>query len=193
MNPDDLILPAAFYDSCAYFFERADRWSASRFGGPSDVTISGVKHGPRRLHHIATLGGKDLPIGKFFLWLPLFYGLAYTGCTLQYRKLSTSSVELFELEPTKSTEDFPYRDYPPLLPYLPLRVAKIERCDFREFSELSCQPNWDIDASSLIVLVPPSPILGMSLWGPSGDAECSQIVFECDVFKGVIKAFSQCG
>jgi hypothetical protein len=192
MNPDDLILPAAFYDGCAYFFERLDRWSPSRFGGPSDVIVSGISHGPRPLHHIATLGGKDLPIGKFLLQMPLLYGLSYSGCTLRYRKVTSGSIELLELEPTTSSEVFPYPNYPPLLPYLPLRVAKQKRCKFREFSEYSCQPDWQVDSSSLIVLVPPSPILGMSLWGVSGDAECVQIVFECDVSRGVIKAFNQC-
>lgn len=192
MNPDDLILPAVFYDGCVYFLERADRWSPTRFGGPSSITISGIDHGPLRLHHIATLGGKNLPIGKFFLEMPLFYGLRFDGCTLSYRRVSTQHMELLQLEPTVSSEDWPYPDYPPLLPYLPLRVARKHRCSFKEFSELSCQPDWLVAPSSFIVLVPPSPILGMSLWGPSGDAECTQIVFECDVSAGTIRAFNQC-
>jgi hypothetical protein len=192
MSPDDLQLPVVFYDGSAYFFERADTWSPSHFGGPSDVTVSGIEHGPRRLHHIATLGGRDLPIGKFGLQLPLIYGLTYSGCHLTYRKVPGSSIELLSLQPTTSSDDFPYSDYPALLPYLPLRISKTQRCGFGEFSQFSCQPDWRIDPAAFIVVVPPSPILGMSLWGPSGDAECVQIVFECDVSKGVIRAFNQC-
>jgi hypothetical protein len=138
------------------------------------------------------MGGRELPIGKFVLGMPLFYGLTYSGCTLRYCKTSASSMELLEMEPTSSSGDFPYPDYPTLLPYLPLRIAKTHRCQFSEFSELSCQPHWQVEPSSLVVLVPPSPILGMSLWGPSGDAEYVQIVFECDVARGIIRAFNQC-
>ena len=193
MQPDDLILPAAFFAGTAYFFERSDRWSSSYFGGPSEVKISRASKHPASLHHILTIGCRELPdLGKFSLKLPLFYGLRYSGCTLRYRKIDTHNMEVFEMAPDSAMSDWPYPSYPPYLPYLPLRVSRSEQCDFREFSGLSCQPSWEVSAKSLIVVVPASPVLGFSIWGPSGDAEGTQIIFECDLANGVVQAFNQC-
>jgi hypothetical protein len=193
MHPDDLLFPAAFHNGFAYFFERSDRWSGTRFGGPSEATISGKEFGPKRLHHVATFGPRELPIGKFMSGLPLFYGFCFSGCAIAYRRESSSTVKLLELGPTDSTDDFPYTGYPELFPYIPLRLLRKTACDFREFSKLSCQPNWNVDPEKLIILVPPSPVLGVSLWGPSGDAECVQVVFQCDITNGTVAAFNQCG
>lgn len=193
MEPDDLSLPAAFFGGTAYFFDRADRWSSSYFGGPSEVKISGVSEDPAQLHHIVTIGCRELPnLGRFSLRLPLFYGLRYSGCTLRYRKIDTHNMEAFEMAPGTATPDWPYPGYPPHLPYFPLRVSRSQQCDFGEFSGLSCQPSWQISAKALVVVVPASPVLGVSIWGPSGDAEGTQIIFECDLTKGTVRAFNQC-
>lgn len=192
MNPDQLIFPAAFYGGCIYYFERSDCWSASYFGGPSSVTRNGLSFGPRPLHHVVTIGSKDVPADGFILSLPLLYGMCFSGCSLRYRVVSATAIEVLEMEPTTSSEDWPYPMYPAYLPYVPLRIAKAERCDISEFTKLSCQPDRKFDDTSLIVIVPASPVLGVSLWGADGDAEGVQVVFEFDSRTKIVSASNQC-
>src|SRR5215467_11130870 len=102
MHPDDLKFPVAFNKGTIYFFQRSEEWSSSYFGGPLDLDISGIEHGPRRLHRVATLSARDLPIGSSSL--PLVYGMTYSGCTLRYRYEKYGRLELLELAPTSSSE-----------------------------------------------------------------------------------------
>lgn len=193
MQPNELIFPAVFCKGVAYFFERADRWTSSFFGGPSEVQVSGLPPDSAPLHHVVTFGCKELPcLGSFGLRLSLFYGLRYSGCRLECRKSETFALEVSDLSPATAQPDWPYPSYPAYLPYVPLRIARTLRCDFRAFSELSCQRQWQVSPEALIVIVPASPVIGMSLWGPSGDAEGVQIVFECDCSRAKFRAFNQC-
>jgi hypothetical protein len=194
MHPGELKYPAVFHEERAYFLERADALAASYFGGPCEESITGMGYGPRRLHHVATLHGDCVEP----LWhivgggsLRLLYGMCYEGCRLKYRSTSTG-VKIMEMDPVTSTADWPYADYPAHLPYFPLRLQRSAVCTWEEFAALSCQPLARADGEA-IVLVPPSPVLGMSLWGPSGDAECTQIVFRCDLAGRTVEAFNQCG
>jgi hypothetical protein len=57
MHPDELLYPALFHEGHAYFLERSDARTGSYFGGPFEASITGIEHGPRPLHHIATLNG----------------------------------------------------------------------------------------------------------------------------------------
>jgi hypothetical protein len=194
MHPDKLLYPALFHDGQAYFFERSDVREGSYFGGPFERSITGVKHGPHPLHHIATLSGHCFePLWHIVgvVQLHLLYGICYDACHMKYRT-SATGVEVLEMTPTTSTSDWPYSDYPTYLPYFLLRLQQRSQCSLEEFLELSCQP-IDVAPSEVLVLIPPSPVLGMSLWGPSGDGENTQIVFRCDLAKRTVEAYNQCG
>jgi hypothetical protein len=195
MHPNDLRYPAIYHDGHAYFLERSEMHTASYFGGPFAAPITGVRHGPRRLHHIATINGDCFEP----LWhivggggcLQLLYGMCYSGCDLKYRR-SPDGVKILEMKPKSSDADWPYPDYPIYLPYFPLRLLRRVPFTLGQFSELSCQPFHEM-AADVIILIPPSPVLGMSLWGPSGDSECAQIVFQCDIAGQDVTAYNQCG
>lgn len=194
MLPEKLLYPVLFHEGQSYFLERSDAHTGSYFGGPMEETISGIKHGPHQLHHIATLNGHCFKplwdvIGVFHL--PLIFGMRFDGCHMKYR-VSATGVQILEMSPTTSVEDWPYSDYPTHLPYFPLRLQQQLKCSLEEFLELSCQP-IEIAKSEALVLIPPSPVLGMSLWGPSGDGENTQIVFRCDLAKQTIETYNQCG
>lgn len=193
MQPDDLLYPALFHEGVAYFLERSGSRTASYFGGPFEGAIVGVNHGPRRIHHLATINGDCFEP----LWhvvggstLRLIYGMCYDGCRVKYRN-SAAQTEVLEMEPTTSDADWPYPDYPAYLPYFPLRLQRRSKCSLEEFSELACQP-LDAQPAEALIIIPASPSLGMSLWGPSGDAECTQIVFRCDLAKRTVEAYNQC-
>jgi hypothetical protein len=193
MHPDDLLYPALFHEGQAYFLERSDARTASYFGGPFEGSIAGLRHGPRQLHHIATVNGDCFePLSHLIGGgsLRLLYGICYEGCRLKYR-YSPTAAEILEMEPTTSNTDWPYPDYPTYLPYFPLRLQRRSACSFQQFSELACQP-LDIVSSEVVVLVPASPVLGMSLWGPSGDGEGVQIVFRCDLADRTVAAYNHC-
>ena len=194
MHPEKLLYPALFHDGQAYFLERSDTHTGSYFGGPIEETITGIKHGPHKIHHIATLNGHCFKplwdvIGAF--QLKLLYGMCYSGCHMKYRT-SAAGLEVLEMTPKTSAANWPYPDYPTYLPYFPLRLQKHSPCSLEEFLALSCQP-IEIASSETLVLIPPSPVLGMSLWGPSGDGENTQIVFRCDLVKKTVEAYDQCG
>ncbi|HEX5213006.1 MAG TPA: hypothetical protein VFW22_14880, partial [Pseudolabrys sp.] len=162
----------AFHADRLYTFERAERHSPSAFGGPLPAHISGRPFGPRPLHLIARLAGRHIPAlsDNQLFDLPLIYGMNYDGCCLDYRVEYGHKVELTAIEPATSSDDWPYANYPPLLPYVPLRLDDTPRVErYREFAERF--PNMpEEQPAELIVAVPPPASLGVSFWA-AGDPD----------------------
>lgn len=193
MQPDDLKFPVVFHQGAASFLDRTDTWSSCWFGGPSDVALHGMPDPSTPAHHILTLGCREFPVlGRFGLRLPLFYGIRHSGCDMVCRKKDASNLQVSNISSTATDPDWPYPHYPQHLPYFPLRTARRLECGFDAFSGLSCQPGWDVSPAAMVVIVPASQGIGISIWGPSGDAEQTQIVFECDLAQGSYRAFNQC-
>jgi hypothetical protein len=117
--------------------------------------------------------------------------MCYSGCSMTYEIEETFRFRLLELEPRKSSADWPYSGYPDLLPYVPLRLARRVRCSSEQFRELLIQQG-EVKEDEVTVIVPPMFDLGMSLWGHSGDAEGVQIVFQLDVQKWRVRAYNEC-
>jgi hypothetical protein len=113
----------AFHDETLYAFGRAEEYSASVFGGPSRAKMTGRAFGPKPLHHIARLGASHIPaLGAHHMFdLPLIYGMYYCG-GLGYRVDYGHQIELLYIETATPVDDCPYPDFPPLLPYIPLRL-----------------------------------------------------------------------
>lgn len=193
ISPDELRFPVAYYRGMAYFFRPTDRYSPTYFGGPSEVRFTTVPHGPLPLHHVLTLAGAVIPaLEEFYVFsLPLFYGLRYDGCSLTYRMPERSVCKITKLQPRRSSDDFPYREYPVLLPYLPLRLARRTRCTAEQFAGFSYQ-GLNIKTKTMAVIVPPLFLGGVSIWGPIGDAEGVQMIFECDFETQTVRASNQC-
>jgi hypothetical protein len=119
---------------------------------------------------------------------PLLHGLCYDACELRYRVVSPTTLELVQMSPSVSLADWPYPDYPPLLPYVPLRLGGKRRCSYARFADRF--PNMpEPQPSELVVAVPPPASVGMSLWG-SGDGDGVTIVFECDLHACMIRSFT---
>jgi hypothetical protein len=178
-----------FHDDRLYTFERAERYSASKFGGPLDLKILGQPFGPKPLHRIASLGGWHIPSlnDHQLVELPLIYGLHYDGCQIDYRVRIGHTIELLNIAPAKSSDDWPYPHFPPLLPYVPLRLEDTsQRTNYDEFA--SRFPNMpEQQPADLIVAVPPPATIGLSLWGNS-DADDVTIVFACDLKEKKVSA-----
>lgn len=193
MFPDHINYPAAYYEGHAYFFERSATSVSSRFGGPCDVRFSGIAHGPRPLHHILTLGPDELPEIQTagLTSLSLFYGLCFDGCSMTYHVKDATHYDLLKLDPKKSSDDWPYPGYPDRLPPVPLRLARRSPFSPARFSQLLVQRD-EILANELVVVVPPIPDLGMSLWGEDGDDEGVQIVFRCDLKTRKVRVYNEC-
>lgn len=98
---------------------------------------------------------------------------------------------LLKLDPKKSSDDWPYPGYPDLLPPISLRLARRSPCSCAQFSRFLVRQD-EIMANELVVVVPPIPDLGMSLWGEDGDDEGVQIVFRCDLKTRKIKVYNEC-
>jgi hypothetical protein len=182
----------AYCDGTIFSFERSQTHSESVFGGPMNAEPSGIEHGPKPLHMIARLGSLHLPVlGRHHLReIPLIYGMCYDGCSIEYRIDVGSKIELRELRPTRSSEDWPYLNFPLLLPYVPLQIGETRRCSYAEFAEAF--PNMpDAQPAELVVAVPPPATLGVSLWG-IGDDDNVTILFECDLADRVVAASNLC-
>lgn len=188
--PETLLL--AFDGSATYSFSRAEKHSFSVFGGPRECKIRGKRPVPDQLHYIARLNHNDLPIlgpPRYVFDLPLLYGLRYSGGNLAYR-FENSDISVL-VSPGTFTEDWPYRDYPTLLPYVPLAVANRKKQSWRQFAAEF--PNMkDEQPSDLVVIVPPPATIGVSLWGRPGDAEGVAMVFECDLKEQKVTAYNVC-
>jgi hypothetical protein len=205
MSPEELQYPAAYYDGHACLYERSTKFSHSYFGGPPHFSFkfTGKPFGTRPIHHVMTLYWNILPgiEKKGFSDLPLFYGLRYGGCRMKYEivppEWEISEIEgllaskralpdlseachVLEMEPTKSSEDWPYIGYPDLLPYVPLQLAKRIPCSPEEFQDLIVHGD-EVKPNEVTVVVPPMYDLGLSLFGHSEDAEGLQLVFRCDL------------
>jgi hypothetical protein len=184
--PEILIL--AFDGGATYAFSRADRHSWSVFGGPMQCKISGKRPVPDRLHYIARLSFNHLPIlgpPNYVFDLPLLYGLRYRGGTLAY-KFEHSDISVLE-SPGKLSNGWPYRDYPPILPFVPLALSKRKKQSWHQFA--AAFPNMKVDQpSDVVVIVPPPMTIGVSLWGQWGDDNA--MVFECDLKQKTVTAYS---
>lgn len=182
-----------FHAGVAHTLVRGAQASLSRFGGPLGDEIVGQASGPRRLHAIADLAGEHLPtlLGtRASLRLPLVFGLCFDGCRIEY-EFEPGRVRVLQLAPAESSEDWPYADYPPHLPFAPLELGASARCEWGEFAaRFGALPT--APPSELVALVPPPMTLGHSLWGREGDAEGVAIVFECELGARRVRAYTLC-
>jgi hypothetical protein len=189
MSQEQLVL--AYCNDTVFSFERADERSASVFGGPM-VELSGVVHGPRPLHMIARLSAEHLPTlpQQRPFDIPLIYGMCYDGCRLEYRIGGVGKIELLKLRPAQSSDDWPYLNFPSLLPYLPLRIGATHRSSYAEFAQAF--PNMPtMQPAELVVAVPSPATLGISLWGDWAGDDVT-ILFECDLADRVVYASNIC-
>jgi hypothetical protein len=180
----------AFHNQTLYRFERADQRTASFFGGPLRVEFSGQPFGPKPLHLIACLSSLHIPaLSKPFLTsLPLIYGMHYGGCELSYRVMSHCKLEILRMTPTSSLEDWPYPNFPPLIPFVPLRLHDTPRpASYDEFTDRF--PDMPAEPAELIVAVPPPATVGLSFWN-DGDLDGVTIVFECDLKNKEVRAYN---
>jgi hypothetical protein len=184
-------LLTAFDGKSAFSFGRSEKFSYSEFGGPNEFRISGKRSSSLRLHKIARLSCSHFPIGdtSYVSELPLLYGMLYGGSGLTYR-FESSEIHVLENQ-GKLTDDFPYRDYPLLLPFVPLAVQGRKKQTWRQFA--SPFPNMkDEQPADIVVVVPPPMTIGVSLWGYWGDAEGVTLVFECDLSAQKVTAYNVC-
>jgi len=119
------------------------------------------------------------------------FGLTFDGCCLKY-KTGYRKLKIVHMEPMTSSDDWPYTHYPVLLPYIPLETKESRECSLSEFSDSVMQGIDNVGELEVIVVVPPNPELGMSIWGPSGDANDVQMVFRHDPASGITEAYSAC-
>jgi hypothetical protein len=194
MSEEQLVF--AYYNETLVSFERAYKFSASEFGGPLEAKLSGIEHGPKPLHRIAQLAAMDLrpksldagERTKLFN-LPLIYGMCFDGCNIDYHVDIKGNIEIRKMRPTESSHDWPYPNYPPLLPYFPLQIGETRNCSYAEFAQTFVNMP-ELQPTDLVIAVPTPATLGISLWGRW--ASEVTIVFECDLSDRVVSAYNVC-
>lgn len=194
MDLNTQIYPFAYYKGKLITFNQADEFTVSYFGGPGDLQVGGTKHGPRKIHHIATLNYTDLNADYFDFGssLPFYYGMCFDGCELEYFYTDSSKLKITDMEPTKSNDDWPYEGFPNHLPYFPLYVNEIKSISEKEALDKFSQYVDTISDVELIFIVPPNPKLGVSMWGPTGDAEGVKLVFVYNIKSKKMRVHNVC-
>lgn len=180
-----------FHGGVEHELVRATTATLSRFGGPLERTVRGVPFGPRRLHALVHLAGEHVPtlLGKAAsLELDLVFGLCFDGCVLEYEH-DADELRVLSIAPSASSDDWPYPDYPALVPFAPLELASSARREWREFAERHGLEHA-APPVELVVVVPPPMTLGTSLWGRFGDLEGVRIVFECELARRRVRAYT---
>jgi hypothetical protein len=182
----------AYCQGTLFTFERAQARTSSMFGGLTEMTVSGIEHGRQPFRMIAQLAASDLRASghRGLFDIPLIYGMCYDGCSLEYHVDGRGNIELRRLSPTQSSDDWPYRHFPLLLPYFPLALGATRRSSYDEFAERF--PNMpEQQSADLVVAVPNPATLGISLWGRSAGDDVT-ILFECDLAEKIVEASNRC-
>jgi hypothetical protein len=123
--------------------------------------------------------------------IPLFYGFTFDGCELRYELESPSTANLLDLCPARPSTDFPYPDYPPVFPRIPLRLGSKQSMAYARFSR--AYPNLSEDQPADVILAVPPPVsVGISLWGEFGDGDDVTVVFEYDHLHRTVRAYNRC-
>ncbi|QCK85422.1 hypothetical protein E8L99_06385 [Phreatobacter aquaticus] len=180
----------AHCDGVDYTFVPAGRITSFHLGGPLDWTVTGLDHGPRRLHAIAKLSGRAIRAlsRTYLLDFPLVYGMCFGGGDMTYRLTHSHEVEVLSMSSTRSLDDWPYRGFPDLLPFVPLMLASAVPRSYADFAKRF--PNLpDRPDGQLIVCVPPPATIGLSLWG-SADLDGVTIVFDCDLTTATVHSYN---
>jgi hypothetical protein len=99
----------------------------------------------------------------------------------------THQIELLDLTPAASSDDWPYPHFPPLLPYVPLRLDDKPRQESYDAFAARFPNMPEQQGAELIVAVPPPAAVGVSFWCPA-DADDVTLVFECDLKKNTVSA-----
>lgn len=184
---------AAYFDGRTTFFKRSESHSFSYFGGSLDLH-SGEVIPSFEIHRILTIHFADIPGFKQLpvFAVPLFYGMRHNGCAMSYKVISNSKIEMIEIYPPEPQINWPYQNYPALLPYVPLMVSRVILSSYEDFSSMFWQEPPIDSPDKLIVLFPSPPPMGVSLWGLDGDMGGVQIVFEYDTSSKIISVSNQC-
>ena len=162
------------------------------FGGPLTAHAeSKVSLRKAVLHHLGAINLPRFGVGsRFGFSLPLLYGICHEGCELAYCKKASNAIEVTSLEPKKVSPDYPYPNYPTILPYYQLGIASEENTPFEELIDRLGNTGWGLDAERMYIIVMQHPHIGHSLFEGDDDLE---IIFEFDPRTGEVRSTSQCG
>jgi hypothetical protein len=165
------------------------------FGGPLDLSVGGLPKNERPLHRVVTLDLTDRRLDvriPGLSRLPLVYGFVYSSPVFKYQILSEGKVRIIEMSPRTSSDDWPYENYPDQFGVKPLAFGPSRKMSRKKIRELTCQ---GLDANApdqLVVVVTPKEDFGVSLWGPDGDAEMVELIFQVDPESGLVSVSNQC-
>ena len=204
---DQLRWPIMFTGGMLVRYEPCQGSGVAYVGGPLEQRFVGRKFGDEPLHRVFsfTPGVLPQPSGHYLQGrLGFFYGLRYDGCHLRYLvpvQLGVNAqfvqesdpIKVLTIQPKSSSSDWPYDDYPRLLPYVPLKEVSRKPIDAQTFAATySWQGIDDLSENELVVVVPTMPNLGISLWGRRGEDAAVQIIFRFNYLTNEVSVITQC-
>jgi len=167
--------------------------SRSYFGGPPQCSIQESELLDECfLHHVATLNHASLgiPFSHLGFGTPLFYGICHEGCEITYKMVAHNGVVFTSLSPKQATPDYPYADFPRLLPYYRLGIGKKEPFQRQELERRIANTGWSVRSDCVHAIMMRHPRIGVCIFDTID--EDAEIVFEYDYQEGTVRGVSQC-
>jgi hypothetical protein len=190
---EDLVWPFVYANRRVFTLERSETPADAFFGGPFELEIVG-RQDRLHLHRTLTLSASRLnwpEQRELFGKIPLLYGFQYGQNQLSYRlhgaEIPQQGTQLRErihdvsLDASTYDADWPYVSYPPLLPYIHLRIASERDISLSEFCSSYIEAEVNCAEDVVIVGVPTNHTLGYSMWGLEGDQQGILLLFVLDV------------
>lgn len=189
---DDLAHPIVYWRGRLSVFVRPDEGEyAHRFGGElpggTKVPEQATLHALLDIDTTQCAALEGLSQSK----LPLIFPFRHDGGRLVYH-LKDNTVEFDELSPDEPDEDWPYEEFPDILPLSTMGSSAAFEVDREDVEELLWQGFHDVPDDKVVIVIPPREDYGVSLWGEMGDAEMVQCVFVFDPVTGKVTVENQC-
>lgn len=190
-NMNQPYFPYAYFNGVNTYFNRSQNSKWSWFGGPHEFSIRQPRNAI--LHHVCTLRVDDIGVDyKFGFTIPFLYPIQHESGEIHYSKIAHLAVNVSKISPKKPSKDWPYKHYPKLFPYIPLEILEKREASIHQFSGLIPSEFEECKDDTLVLVVPPNPQIGMSLFGNSGDANMTTILFFYNTRSGYMHGFSTC-
>lgn len=134
LRPMSDLLLHIFHCGKVYSYSSTKQQTSSYFGGPIPGRLTGIPHGPALPHHVAKLDLSSLNGQSEPSDVVLIYGFRFSGCEMEYELTSGSEIKITASCQRKSSDDWPYPDYPREFPKIFLELTSTREVSYEEWS-----------------------------------------------------------
>ena len=171
----------------------------NRFGGPLELRFENWPADAPRPQQVIRIDSNGPATRGLCLagFLPLPFPFRMSGARMKYAITGSNRARIIALEGDRSSQDWPYADYPAMFPTAPLKFGAPQAIEWDavdgddEGYPMTWQDTRPTPGEALVI-VPPNDRYGVSLWG-EGDLEQVQLLFRINLRERTVEAWTECG